>query len=75
MRGIVKYLVWWKEFTAEYNSWEREEDLENAKEVVAEIKKRVNTEVRKQEKLDIVEERDSRRGELPEKYTAKMLYK
>jgi len=75
VRGIVKYLVRWKEFTAEYNSWEREEDLENAKEVVAEIKERVNTEVKKQEKLDIVEERDSRRGELPGKYTAKMLYK
>ena len=31
-------------------------------------------EVRKQEKLDMVEEKDFRRGELPEKYTVKMLY-
>jgi len=31
----------------EHDSWEREEDLENAKEVVAEFKKRVNTEVRR----------------------------
>ena len=34
----------------------------------------MNTEVRRQEKLDRAEEKDFRRGELPEKYTAKMLY-
>jgi len=42
--------------------------------VVAEFKRRINTEVRRQKKLNIVEERDFRRGELPGKYTAKMLY-
>jgi len=36
----------------EYNSWEREEDLENIKELVTEFKKRMNTEVRRQEKID-----------------------
>ena len=34
----------------------------------------MNAEVRRQEKLDIVEERDFRKGELPGKFTAKMLY-
>jgi len=34
----------------------------------------LSVEVRKQEKLDIVEERDFRREELPGKYMAKMLY-
>ena len=34
----------------------------------------MNTEVRRQEKLDRVEEKDFRRGELPEKFMAKMLY-
>ena len=33
----------------------------------------MNAEVRQQEKLDMIEKRDFRRGELPEKYTAKML--
>jgi len=42
--------------------------------VVIEFKKRINTEVRQQEKLNMVEERDFRRGELPEKYMVKMLY-
>jgi len=36
--------VQWKEFTAEHDSWKREEDLENAKEVVAEFERRVNVE-------------------------------
>ena len=34
----------------------------------------MNTEVRRQEKLDMAEEKDFRRGELPEKFMAKMLY-
>ena len=52
VRGVVKYLVQWKGFTAEHNSWEKEEDLENAKELVAEFEGRMNIEVRRQEKLD-----------------------
>jgi len=37
--------------------------LENAMEAVAEFEGRVNAEVRKQEKLNITEERDFKRGE------------
>ena len=46
----------------------------NVKEVVKKFKGRVNAEVRRQEKLDMVEERDFRRGELLGKYTVEMLY-
>jgi len=42
---------------------------------VEEFKGRINVKVRRQEKLDRTDERDFRRGELPEKYTAKMLYR
>ena len=59
----------------ELDIWERKKDLENMKKVITEFEGRINTEVRKQEKLDLVEEQDFRRGELPEKYTAKILYK
>ena len=55
----------WKRFTVEYDSWERKKDLENIKEVVAEFKGRVNVEVRRQDKLNMAEKRDFRRGELP----------
>jgi len=59
----------------EYDTWEREKDLENMKEVVVEFEERLSAEVRRQKKLDIVEERDFRREKLLEKYMAKILYK
>ena len=59
----------------ENNTWEKEEDLKNAKKLVAEFEKRMNTKVRQQEKLDIIEEKDFRKEELPKKYIAKMLYR
>jgi len=49
--------------------------LENAKKVVAEFARRINTEIRKQERINMVEERDFRRGKLLGKYIAKMLYR
>jgi len=55
------------------NSWEREKDMENTKEVVAKFKERLNAEVRQQEKL--VKKRDFRRRILLGRYMAKMLYK
>ena len=74
MRGVEKYLVWWKGFTAEHDTWERKEDLENAKEVLEEFKERIDAKIRKQEKLDRAEEQDFRRGELLGKLMARMLY-
>ena len=38
------------------------------------FERRRNAEVRRQEKLDMTEEKDFRREELPGKFTAKMLY-
>jgi len=49
--------------------------LKNAKELVAEFEERVKAEVRRQEKLDQVEERDFRREGLLERYIARILYK
>ena len=43
--------------------------------MLEEFKGRMNIEVRRQEKLDRTEEKDFRRGELPGKFTAKMLYR
>ena len=39
-----------------------------------EFERRMSAEIRRQEKLDRIEEKDFRRKELPEKYTVKMLY-
>jgi len=68
-------LVRWKGFTVEHNTWKKREDLRNIREISEEFERRMNVEVRRQKKLDIVEEKDFRRGELSRKYTAKMLHK
>ena len=67
-------MVQWKGFTAEGDTWERKEDLKNAGKVLEEFKERMNAEVRRQEKIDMVEERDFRREELPGKFMEKILY-
>ena len=59
----------------ENDIWEKEKDLENVKELVNEFKKRMNAKVSRQENLDRLEERDFKRGELPGKYMAKILYR
>jgi len=48
--------------------------LENTKEIIAEFEGRMNAEVRKQERLEVMEEENFRKGKLPGKYIAKMLY-
>jgi len=75
IRGVEKYLVQWKGFTAEGDTWEKKENLKNAEEALEEFEERMNAEVRRQERIDMAEERDFRRGKLPGKFTAKMLYR
>jgi len=51
----------------------KRKNLGNAREVLEEFEGRMNVEVRRQEKLDMMEEKNFRRGELPGKYMAKIL--
>ena len=48
--------MYWKRFIVEHNTWERREDLGNMKEVLEEFEGRIDAEVRRQEKIDRVEE-------------------
>jgi len=66
--------VRWKGFTVESNTWEKREDLGNARETLEEFERRMNIEVRRQEKIEMAEERDFRRGNLPGRFTVRMLY-
>jgi len=81
IQGVNRYLVCWKGFTVENNTWEKGEDLGNAKELVDEFEGRLNAEVRQQEKVEVRGEikgnpgaEKYRRNKLPGKYTAKLLY-
>ena len=74
IRGVEKYLVQWKEFTIEEDTSERKENLKNVEDVLEEFEGRMSVEIRKQERINIAKKRDFRRGELPGKFTARMLY-
>ena len=39
IRGVEKYLIRWKGFTVEGNTWERRENLKNAEELIKEFEK------------------------------------
>ena len=69
IRGVVKYLIRWKGFTAEGDTWERRENLKNVEELIGEFEQEV-IKVRRQEG----EVEEYRRMELPGKYTVKLLY-
>ena len=77
----TKYLVKWKEYMAEENTWEELENLKNVREKIEEFEKgRFEEEIRiirmkkgKEIKLNL-EAEEFRRGELPEKYMVKLLY-
>ena len=55
IRVIEKYLVWWKGFTMEHNSWVKKKELGNAKAVLENFEERMEAEIRRQEKLDRAE--------------------
>jgi len=69
--GRVEYLVQWRGYTAEEDTWERKENLGNAQEVLRDYKKGYEETARR-----IKEEEDGtyNKSELPERYTAKLLY-
>ena len=56
IRVIEKYLVWWKRFTVEHDSWVKKKELGNAKAVLENFEGRIEAEIRRQEKLDRAEE-------------------
>jgi len=69
IRGVEKYLIRWKGFTAEGDTWEKKENLKNTVELIEKFKWG-EVVVRQQ----VEEEGEYKRMELPGKYTAKLLY-
>ena len=60
---------------AEGNTWKRIENLKNAEETIKKFEGRMSAEVRRQERINMAEERDFRRGKLLGKFIVRMLYR
>ena len=74
VRGKDKYLVCWKGFTAESNTWEGKENLENAKEAIKEFEKEYQRDMEDVARQEY-EEGTFRRGELPGRFIARKLFR
>ena len=80
-RGKTKYLVKWKGYMAEENTWKGLENLKNTREKIEEFKKgrfeeeiqRIRLKKGKEIKLNL-EVEEFKRGEFPGRYTVKLLY-
>jgi len=75
VRGRDKYLVQWKGYTVEEDTWESKENLKNAMELVEEFKKEYSREEKEEVRQQEAEgDRKMFSRELPGRYTAKLLY-
>ena len=72
-RGKMKYLIKWKGYTVEENTWKGIENLKNAKKMIEEFEKEKFEEEIREIKLNLEAEEFSRE-ELLGKYIAKLLY-
>ena len=81
IQGIKKYLVCQKGFIVENDTWEKEKNLENTRELVNEFEGKLSVEVKRQKGIEErwrvklnLEADNFRRSKLLGKYITKMLY-
>jgi len=74
IRGKEKFLVRWKGYTAEEDTWENRENFKNAKELVEEFEKIYREGVKELRQQEQEEEEKGFSWELPMEFTAKLLY-
>jgi len=71
-RGRDRYLVQWRGYIVEEDTWKLRENLENIQELVDRFKEEYREEARRIKKRNLKEDH---KGELPGRYTAKLLYR
>jgi len=74
IRGKEKFLVRWKGYMVEKDTWESRENLENAKELVEEFEREYREEVEELRQQEQEEEEKEFSQELPREFMAKLLY-
>ena len=71
-KGRNRYLVQWRGYIVEEDTWKLRENLENIQELVDRFKEEYRKETRRIKKRNLKEDY---KGELPGRYTAKLLYR
>ena len=74
VRGKEKFLVRWKGYTIEEDTWENRENLENAKELVEEFEREYGKKVKELRRQEQKEEEKEFSQELPREFMVKLLY-
>ena len=74
MQGKEKFLVQWKGYMAEEDTWENRENLENAKELVEEFEREYGEEAEELRRQELEEKEKEFSRELPREFMAKLLY-
>jgi len=74
VRGKERFLVRWKGYTTEEDTWESRENLENAKELVEEFERKYREEDEELRQQEQEEKEREFSQELPGEFTAKLLY-
>ena len=74
VRGEKRFLVRWKEYMAEEDTWKNRENMENIKELVEEFEKKYGEETKELRQQEQKEKEKKFSWELPRKFTAKLLY-
>ena len=72
--GKDKFLVRWKGYTAEEDTWENRENLGNTKELVEEFEREYGEEAEELRQQELKEEEKEFCRELLREFTAKLLY-
>ena len=71
VQGRNKFLVWWKGYIVETDTWEGQENLENAKELIEEFERKYGEETKEIKWQELKEEEEKFSWELPREFTAK----
>jgi len=74
IRGKKKFLVRWKGYIVEEDTWESRENLKNAKKLVEEFEREYREEVEELRQQEQEEEEKEFSREIPREFTAKLLY-